>query len=168
MTSCVQLWCSSKLWDPVPSAVQHHQKPVLGLGSFPNQALLEPPSGHQGWQLPRAIFPGSWDSYVRWETILFFQVAKPANPCLIIPKHHSDYSSTSVKSGSNFKGVRHPACKNSHLSLKKKNTTFEGIKIEIIQNPRMSVLAHRRWQMAEPWIDTEEDAWRSRLTFQTS
>lgn len=94
--------------------------------------------------------PGSCDSNVRWESIPFFQAAKPANPCPTIPKHLSGYSSTFVEVVLILKvsGILRAKI---HI-LASKNTTFEGTKIETIQHPRMWVLAHR----GDRWLNFEE------------
>lgn len=67
---------------------------------------------------------------------------KPTHSCLILPKYLLCYSSTFVEVGLILKvsGILHVKI---HISTSK-FTTFQGIKIEIIQNPRMSVLARER------------------------
>lgn len=149
MSNCCLPNCDTQL--DIPSAAWSHQKPLLGLGSF------QKPCSAGIWA-PRATAASRHLSRIMWFLCTvgkypFFQAAKPANPCLTIPKHVSIYSSTFLEMVLILKvsGILHAKI---HI-LASKNTTFKGIKIEIIQNHRMWVLAHRRWQMAEPWIDAD-------------
>lgn len=123
MTSCVQLWCSSNLWDPARYSFCCTMSPE----ACPGPSVLPKPGSAGIWTsgVTAANNPGSCDSYVRWENIPFFQAVKPANPCPIIPKHLSGYSSTSVEVVLILKvsGILHAKI---HILASKKKKHFQG------------------------------------------